>query len=224
MPVLVGGALALFALLLLAALHARWIKAWHGGHRADFPGTGGELARQMLDEAGLRHVGVAWAEEDDFYDPEAGVVWLRQEHLEGRSITAVAIAAHEVGHALQHRDGMALFARRRQLARNVMPFACLAAFLFVEALGLNLGVPPLTTAAVLSGLALPLMLVSIVAELRTLPLETDASFRRALPALARFLTERDARRARSVLRAELLHDVTRAVFRVPRLGGRLVWH
>jgi len=69
----------------------------HGAERVDFPGTGGELARHLLDEAGpLQAVSVDVTDLGDHYDPDAQAVRLLPQHHNGRSIAAIAVAAHEV--------------------------------------------------------------------------------------------------------------------------------
>src|SRR5438477_3283915 len=97
--------LTLFALLLFAALlgpqwWVRRVLERHGTDRPDLPGTGGELARHLLDEAGLRGVNVELTGDGDHYDPAAHAVRLLPQHYDGRSVAAVAVAAHEVSHAL----------------------------------------------------------------------------------------------------------------------------
>ena len=74
-------------------------------HRDDFPGTGGEMARHLLDLNGLDQIKIEVSDDDDHYDPTDKVVRLQKENFDGKSVTAVAVAAHEVGHALQDAEG-----------------------------------------------------------------------------------------------------------------------
>lgn len=195
--------LILLALLFGPSAYVHWAMARHGADRPDLPGTGGELARHLLDQAGLRHVAVEATDQGDHYDPGAPAVRLSPEHLDGRSVTAVAVAAHEVAHAVQDRDGAPLFRLRLALARVVQPLRLMAVALFT--------VLPLGGAVAGAGhLVLPSMMLalavfglSVLLQLVTLPLEFDASFGRALPALQAggYLSGRDVGAARSVLRA-----------------------
>src|SRR5262245_41426413 len=119
MPILA----ALLIVVLLAVVFGPqwWIRRVlrrHGVERPDFPGTGAELARHLLDAAGLQHVKVESTEHGDHYDPEAQAVRLTPPHHGGRSVAAVAVAAHEVSHAVQHARGEAAFALRWRLARH----------------------------------------------------------------------------------------------------------
>src|SRR5882757_11433302 len=106
MPVLLAvGALLVLAIVFGPQLWIRRVLARHGGERPDFPGTGAELARHLLDAAGLQSVPVEETDKGDHYDPQARAVRLLPRHHDGRSVAAVAIAAHEVSHAVQHARG-----------------------------------------------------------------------------------------------------------------------
>jgi len=213
------GALALLALMLGPMAYVRWVMAWHGKDRADIPGTGGELARHLLDQAGLGQVVVEATDRGDHYDPDAQAVRLSPEHGEGRSITALAVAAHEVGHALQHRDGSTLFALRLAMARGLQTLDRVAALVLVAAplIAALTRAPGLFVAQVVAGAGL--VGISFLVQMATLPLEWDASYRRALPALRDgILQGQDIRRARSVLRAAALTYVASALLSVLNLA------
>lgn len=201
-------------------LWVRWIMRRHAADRPDLPGTGGELARHLLDEAGLHHVAVEPTDQGDHYDPAAPAVRLGQDHLDGRSITAVAVAAHEVAHAVQHRDGARLFGLRMALARIATPLRLVAlGMMAVLPLGgALLGAPHLAFGSML--LALAVFALTILLQLVTLPLEFDASFTRALPALRAggYLSERDLGAARVVLKAAALTYVAGALLSVLQLA------
>src|SRR5262247_3167991 len=120
MPIML---ILLLAIMLAVLLGPQWwvrhVLERHGVERADLPGTGGELARHLLDLAGLRGVKVELTGDGDHYDPEDRAVRLLRQHHDGRSIAAVAVAAHEVSHAVQHARGEQAFLRRFALVRRV---------------------------------------------------------------------------------------------------------
>jgi uncharacterized protein len=194
--------------LLLLAVYAPqfWIRhvlKRYGVDRPDLPGTGAELARHLLDEADLQSVQVEKTDLGDHYDPEARVVRLLPQHHDGRSIAAVAVAAHEVSHAVQHARGEPAFMRR---------FALVSRLVWVERLAIGiLLLAPLLLVSVRSPLlaAVPvlasvlLMGIHVLVHITTLPVEFDASFGKALPVLmrGRYLTAGDLPAARSVLKA-----------------------
>ena len=210
MPVL----LALSAALLLALVFGPqwWVRRamqQHAADRPDLPGTGGELARHLLDLARLEHVPVEIAPADH-YDPVTDVVRLSPAIHDGRSITAVAIAAHEVAHALQRAAGDRLLAARVAFAPVVRGFELAAAAVTLTAPVVLAFVhsPALLAAQVSVGIAL--LGVRLAFHLLTLPVELDASFGRALPILEAggFLEAGDMPGARTVLRAAALTYVT----------------
>ena len=117
MPILI----LLFVLALLALVFGPqyWVRrtmARHAGERPDFPGTGAELARHLLDEAGLQNVRVELDEgQGDHYHPVEKAVRLSELNYHGHSVTAVSVAAHEVGHALQDQQNYGPLVWRQKL-------------------------------------------------------------------------------------------------------------
>ncbi|MBR0649927.1 zinc metallopeptidase [Roseomonas terrae] len=218
MPFLIIG--VVLALLFGPMLWVKWAMRRHSGDRPDLQGTGGELARHLLDEAGLRHVRVEQTDQGDHYDPTVPAVRLGQYHYDGRSITAVAVAAHEVAHAVQHRDGARLFSLRMTIARIVTPLRLVAVVMMtvLPLGGAALGAGHIALGSML--LALAVFALSILLQLVTLPLEFDASFRRALPALRAggYLAERDLGAARTVLKAAALTYVAGAMLSLLQLA------
>ena len=198
----------LLLILLLAAvfgpsLWAKAVLARHRDDRPDYPGTGGELARHLLDEAGLAEVAVEATDQGDHYDPVAKAVRLRRDNLDGRSLTAVTVAAHEVGHALQDGDGYAPLAARTRLAKSVGGLQRLGSMIVFGAfaLGAATGAPGLALLGVGAGIAT--MASAVVIHLVTLPVEFDASFNRAMPILDQggYLPRSDLPAARRILKA-----------------------
>jgi hypothetical protein len=185
----------------------------HAGEREDFPGTGGELARHLLDLANLKDVEVEIAPEGDHYDPVDKVVRLTPEHYDGRSVTAVAVAAHEVSHALQDADGNRLLAARVKLAGTVRAIEIGAAVVLASAPVLMILVKSPVLLVLQIAVVVALMASRLVVHLLTLPVEFDASFRRALPILERggYLDPNDLPAARTVLRAAALTYVASAL-------------
>jgi Zn-dependent membrane protease YugP len=166
-------------------------------------GTGAELARHLLDQAGLGDIAVERVPAGDHYDPEARCVRLSVANHDGASLTAVTVAAHEVGHALQHARGEALFRLRHRLARFAIAAEQLGGVLLVAAPLVALVVrTPLAGGALLL-LSLATVVLGTAVHLVTLPVELDASFGKALPLLrqGRHLFEVDLPHARRILRA-----------------------
>lgn len=195
--------LLLVALIVAPQWWIRYTLRRHGDERADFPGTGGELARHLLDRAGLGDVKVEVTPQGDHYDGAARAVRLTQGVHDGRSVTAVAVATHEVGHALQHAEDMPIFHWRSRLARVglVVERAGSVILLLTPVLGLITRAPAVVFCEL--GIGLALLGSRVVMHLVTLPVELDASFRRALPMIRDegYLPVADVPAAASVLKA-----------------------
>ncbi len=213
------GLIAIIGIIVLGAvifLPQYWVKhviAKHGGERTDFPGTGGELAQHLIGELGLEGVGLEITEKGDHYDPQDRKVRLLKDHHNGRSLTAVVIAAHEIGHAIQHHRGERLLAMRQTLARFAAASDMVASVFFFAApvLAIFVRSPGAFFAMVAFGIAL--LGVRIIVHLVTLPVEYDASFNKALPILKEggYLDEADLPAARQVLQAAALTYVAGAL-------------
>ena len=203
MPIIL---LFLVAILALATLPQMWVRrviARHSGERSDFPGTGGEFARHLLDEMRLRDVKVEETSLGDHYDPETKTVRLMPERFTGRSLAAVVIAAHEVGHAMQDATGYAPLAARGRLAKQAIRLQRVGAIVMLAApIVMILAKSPVVLIAELF-VGMLIMSMTVLLHMVTLPTEFDASFRRALPLLeaGHYVRPQDMRSARELLRA-----------------------
>jgi Zn-dependent membrane protease YugP len=178
-----------------------------------YPKTGAEAARELLDAVALPKVRTEVTEKGDHYDPIEKVVRLSKENFHGRSLTALTVAAHEVGHAIQDADGFAALRLRTHLVRWVGPIEKIGAGAMIAAplAAALLGAPRLGVLAFLGGM---LVLASgVVVHALTLPTELDASFRCALPLVrARgLLRKEDMPRAHQLLTAAALTYVSGAL-------------
>ena len=79
--------------------------------------TGAEAARNLLNREGLYNVQIEClnANDGDHYDPRTDTVRLSYNNYNGTSVTAVSVAAHECGHAIQHAHGYAPMSIRAAL-------------------------------------------------------------------------------------------------------------
>lgn len=205
MPVLLG----LVILAAVVVLPGWWVKrVMRRYHRpADrYPGTGAELARDLLDRLGLEAVPVERTDQGDHYDPEARAVRLSPDNFDGRSLTAITVAAHEVGHAVQHADGYGPLVWRTKLVKAAQRVQRIGVLLIaaMPIVLLAMRLPRAGLTLLLFGLAG--LASGIIVHLVTLPTELDASFRRALPLLDKggYLKPEDRRPARRILTAAAL--------------------
>jgi Zn-dependent membrane protease YugP len=175
--------------------------------------TGGEAARELLDAVALPDVRTEVTDGGDHYDPRDKTVRLSKANFHGRSLTALTVAAHEVGHAIQDADGFPPLRWRTQLVRWVGPIEKVGAGMMMLApiAAAAMRAPRLGMLAFLGGM---LVLASgVLVHALTLPMEFDASFRRALPLVqARgLLREEDLPRAQKLLTAAALTYVSGAL-------------
>ncbi|MGB5591030.1 MAG: zinc metallopeptidase, partial [Gammaproteobacteria bacterium] len=154
----------------------------------------------------LTQVRVERTEAGDHYDPQEKAVRLSDKHFESRSLAAVTVAAHEVGHALQDHQGYPPLRMRTRLVgltRGVERFgaAILMASPFIGMISRAPGVGALVFLGGLASLG-----TATLVHLITLPTEIDASFSRAMPMLEQgeILKPEDHRHARRLLTAAAL--------------------
>ena len=171
-----------------------------------YSGTGATLARHLLDKSGLDSVSVEVTATGDHYDPDDKAVRLTEDKFNGHSLTAITVAAHEVGHAIQDRDGYAPLRLRSQLVRASRKFERLGAGVLLVSpfIGALTRAPALGVVMFVAGFIT--LGTSTLVHIATLPTEFDASFSRALPMLDQYgiLKKVDRRHARRLLLAAAL--------------------
>ncbi|MCG6970259.1 MAG: zinc metallopeptidase, partial [Gammaproteobacteria bacterium] len=102
---------AVLGVILLLAIYGpqwwvQWVMRHYSKDLAEIPGTGGQLADHLVQRYQLENVKVEETDPmRDHYDPQDKAVRLSPDNYHGKSLTAIAVAAHEVGHAIQfHRQ------------------------------------------------------------------------------------------------------------------------
>lgn len=190
----------------LPSLWVRWVMRRYASELPGLPGTGGELAKHLIERFELDDVKAEVSDLGDHYDPQKRMVRLSQANWSGRSLTAVAVAAHEVGHAIQHQQKDPRLQTRTTLVPwvNILGQASVGVLAIAPIIGLVIRHPvPLVLIALvgLSGLVLRMIL-----HLVTLPTEWDASFGKALPILRQggYISAQQEIPVRRVLRAAAL--------------------
>jgi hypothetical protein len=208
-----------------AAIKVKGTFARYRGVRAARGRTGAEVAREILNRNNLHDVRVVETQGmlSDHYDPRKRTVSLSPEVYRAPSVAAIAIAAHEVGHALQHARGYAPLALR-SAAVPMASVGSWASFIMVP-VGLWLGMMSLVYVGIF-------LFAGVVAfQIITLPVELNAS-RRAGEELQRhgLATAGEADGVRSVLSAAAMTYVAAVIsslltllyflLRAGVLGGR----
>jgi Zn-dependent membrane protease YugP len=197
---------AVLAMVFLPSLWVRRVMQKYHEPVDLYPHSGAELARKLIDDLGL-DVGLEQGQpSQDHYDPVSRTVRLSPDNYSGRSLTAVTVAAHEVGHAMQHAEGYRPLLLRTGLARSATVAEKLGAFALAA-----MPVVALLTRSPLSGVTMLVLGIGSIAigtlvHLITLPVEWNASFDRALPTLkdGEYLPERHLPHAKKILTAAAL--------------------
>jgi len=176
--------LALAILIYLPSFWVRRVMQIYSKDLAEIPGTGGELAKHLIERFELSEISVEETEPfRDHFDPTAKAVRLSPNNFHGKSLTAIAVAAHEVGHAIQfHRKEKIFELRSRYLpTAQALSRAGIAIMWAFPVIGIVLR-SPFAVAMVIAA-SLLLQLAGAMAYLIILPEEWDASFNKALPIL-----------------------------------------
>ena len=174
-------ALFLALLLILAYLPTLWVRRVLAAHGRDetYGINGAQAARRFLDRVGLREVKVeAAGASGDHYDPTTRCVRLAPERINSRSLAALVIAAHEVGHAMQQHAHELGFGFRTELAKLALTLQRAGVVLLIAAplLALVTRSPLLLAGA--AGVGLLGFVLALVVHVVTLPVELDASLDR----------------------------------------------
>ena len=182
--------------------------------------TGADIARTILDKAGLKDVSVYETSGflSDHYHPSKKAVFLSSKNYYGSSIGSASVAAHECGHAIQHKEGYIFM----NIRSAIVPFVNFASYLGYIAitLGFILELFDLIWLGILAECAI------LGFQLVTLPVEFNASSR-ALNILktGSYLTEKEINGSKTVLRAAALTYVASVatnlieIFRLVLLAG-----
>ena len=183
-------------------------------------GNGAELARHLLDRFDLGDITVEETPAGDHYDPAARAVRLSPGNYRGYSLTAVTVAAHEVGHAIQDARGESLFQARQKLAKAAIMGERIAGILLIAApvVFILTRLPQASAATILIGVMS--MALGTLVHLVTLPVELDASYGKALPILqeGNYLHDGDQQHAKKILKAAALTYVAGSLASLLNLG------
>lgn len=214
--------LAIAVVLILAPqLWVRYVMRKYAYNIEGMPGTGGELAQHLLNRFDLAHVKLEKTKAgQDHYDPQSNTVRLSPNNFDKKSLTAIAIAAHEVSHAIQfnRKEAVSKLRERYFSKALVIQRACGMAFVILPIVAIFIRAPQLVFFTILAGLLG--MLVSVLMYVAILPEEWDASFNKALPMLEEggYVPVEHMPAVRRVLKAAALTYVAAALMNLLNLG------
>jgi hypothetical protein len=172
--------------------------------------TGAQVARNILDRNGLRDVPieVVGGTLSDHYDPGKRVIRLSQNVYGGSSIASVSVAAHEVGHAIQHAEGYFPLILRN----NIAPIASFGSRLVWVFIILGFIISPFFI-----DVGIALFLAAVLFQIVTLPVEFNASKRAMLSLEDGMIPPQSIKPARKVLNAAALTYVAATIVALAEL-------
>tara|TARA_B100000900_G_scaffold394805_1_gene392570 strand:- start:1339 stop:2025 length:687 start_codon:yes stop_codon:yes gene_type:complete len=218
---------AVFAVLLiyLPSFWVRRVMHFYSKDDCDIRGTGAELAQHLIDRFQLDGIAVEECPPlGDHFDPRGQAVRLSPQNYRGKSLTAVAVAAHEVGHAIQFFRKERIF----QLRSKYLPVASalnrcgILIMWLIPIAGIFLRAPG--AMAIMIALSLLFQLGGAMAHLIILPEEWDASFSKALPILieGEYIKHADIPAVRRILKAAALTYFSAALVNVLNISRWLI--
>ena len=222
--ILLAGVIIVLALIFGPSLWVKFVMSRHSSQLPEISGTGGELAKHLIERFSLKDVKVEITEQGDHYDPIEKKVRLVREHYESKSLTAIAIAAHEVGHAIQDQQGDKRLATRTKM----IPVANMVARWSVVIISLSPIIGIITRHPIPFSVLLFLGLSGFIARMMihavTLPIEFDASFSKALPILRQgnYISQANEKAVSRILNAAALTYVSAALADILNLGRWLI--
>ena len=209
--------LAFVLLLTGPSLWVRWVMYRYRINLPSIPGTGAELANHLakrfeIDGLVIEETGNL----QDHFDPSAPAIRLSPDNFNGRSLTAVAVAAHEIGHAIQWSRKETVFRLRTRyvpIARKLQQIGIVLVSLS-PILGIITRHPIGIAGPILGGVVAAI--AGAATYLIVLPEEWDASFNKALPLLLEgdYISQQQEPAVRRILKAAALTYAASALFSV----------
>ena len=165
------------------------------------PFTGLEFGKLILKDYGLTEVKIEKSLSVDHYDLLEKKVKVTQERLSKKSLTAISIVCHEIGHAIQHKEKYKALEQRTSLVRNTAWISQIGSSILLIGIPTILATGYYPLIKVCLFLALISLLIGIIVHLITLEVELDASFNKALPILIEKVPPEYHDSCKSILRA-----------------------
>ena len=207
-----------FLSLFLPSIWVNYVLRKNNNPLPDMPFTGNELGLKILQENKLENVLIEPIKQIDHYNPLEKKVNISEDKLYKKSITSIAVVAHEIGHAIQDKENYKPLLLRQKLIEKTMIFQRIGSFLLI------IGLPSIfaiTKSPFITFLAAIIIMgclsTNVLIHLITLPVEFDASFKRALPILQRYVPKENMRQCRSVLRAAAFTYLAQSIVSIFRL-------
>ena len=204
--------------LFLPSLWVNYILKKNNTILPDMPFSGRQLGKKILQEKQLDNVSIQQINKIDHYNPIEKIVHIGEDKIDKKSITSIAVVTHEIGHAIQDKENYKPLLLRQKLIEKTMIFQRIGSFLLVIGLPSIFAItknPVITLIAAI--IIMGCLSTNVLIHLITLPVEFDASFKRALPILKKYVPKENMRQCRSVLRAAAFTYLAQSIVSIFRL-------
>ena len=187
----------------------------------NMPFNGLEFGNGVLNELGLHNVKIEKSLIGDHYDLLEKKVKVSEARLSKKSLTAISVVCHEIGHAIQHNEKYKPLEKRTKIVKHTAWISQLGSGLLLMGFPTILATGSFSLIKICLILVLISLLIGIIVHLVTLEVELDASFKRALPIIRSKVPEEYHDACQSVLKAAALTYVIGVIRNFVSL--RFVW-
>ena len=163
-----------------------------------------EFGNNLLEELGLNNVKIEKSLIGDHYDLKEKKIKVSEERMLKKSLTAISIVCHEIGHAIQHDENYKPLEQRTKLVKSTAWISQLGSGLLLMGLPTIFATGSFSMIKICLILVLISMLIGIIVHLITLEVELDASFKKAFPILKKKVPQEYHKACYSVLKAAAL--------------------
>jgi Zn-dependent membrane protease YugP len=167
----------------------------------NMPFNGLQFGQMVLNERGLNGVKIEKSLSVDHYDLNEKKVKVSEDRLSRKSLTAISIVCHEIGHAIQHQEKYKPLEQRTNLVKNTAWITQLGGAILMIGIPTILATGSYSFIKVCLVLAFISLLIGVFVHLITLEVELDASFNRALPIIIEKVPAEYHNACRSILKA-----------------------
>ena len=180
-----------------------------------------EFGKLLLEENGLNEVVLEETNQVDHYDLNDKAVRVKEGRLQKKSLTALSIVCHEIGHAIQHKEEYGPLVKRTKIVQKTQWLTKFGGIVLYSGLPIILATGNFGFIKVCLFLVLASVLLGVFIHLITLDVELDASFKRAMPILKEKIPEEYHAQCQNILRAAAFTYVIGAL--TSFLSLRYIW-
>ena len=183
------------------------------------PFTGKEFGEKILQKYKIKGVSINSIKQLDHYDPISKKIHISDDKLNVKSITSISVVAHEIGHAIQDMENYKPLKVRIKLIEKTMVFQRIGSLLLIIGLPSIFAFTKSPLITLFCGIIIMGCLsTNVLIHLVTLPVEFDASFRKALPILKKYVPRENINQCKSVLKAAAITYLAQSIVSIFRLN------